>query len=317
MCSIFSYRFWICFKYGSTARQQWQALVKSYNKANNDLHENLYDTYISTIEKYVENIRNVSFLGCIYAFLETGPQVTLQLYVLLTYQLSQHKGNISKTHAITITKIAFSIVMIAKSLACFKGDVRTALGRKLSIVGLLLQFLYRLMLISSRALAIVLFATVFNHMVFGLLAFHVLIMYFWLKADKKGDEKGVFFTRAEGRLNGVFEILTKIVMAVIYTFCFFNVFEGNTLLVQSTYYLLFFAENISMMGAWLLMNGRHFDTYEIVATSLVFLTMFCGIILLVVFYEFFHPSILREEKRMDKIINSIRGNRRRNVLSIS
>ena len=245
----------------------------------------------SNKKKYLENWRDVSMLRFLYAFLETGPQVTIQLYILLTFKLDLPDAIITQKHAITIIKIIASVASLSVSMVAYNDDLRATQGEGLSIIGWFFQILYRNLIIASRILIIVLFTTEFKLVVLPVLFCHWMLMIYWVKKDETK-----FFTKKDGRYNGCFEILFKILMGFIYIFCYITTKDGSTVISQIIYYLLLYLENISMMIAWTMLNDRNLDSFEITAVCVVFLAMILGIVFMLIYYKHFHPSIKRNNK---------------------
>ena len=228
-------------------------------------------------------------LRFLYAFLETGPQVTIQLYVLLAFQQSNTGASMSEKHAVTMLKILATVGSLSLSMVTYNDDLRMSEGDELSIPGFVVQIFYRLLIIASRILTLVIFTTAFKFYVLIILIAHWVLMAIWVHLDKTA-----FFTNAAGKFNKCFEIIFQILMGFIYMYCYITTVPGPTLVKQTIYYLLFYFENIIMLVLWIWFNEREFDTFEVSAITTILLTMILGIVFMLLYYKYFHPNTKRE-----------------------
>lgn len=87
---------------------------------------------------------------------------------------------------IQVFGLIVSLLTMAWSLVSFQAALRSSLPDKAEMnwVGKCLMFLWRLMTLSARVIAIALFASYFTFYVFAFLGGHFIFMFFWMAKQK-------------------------------------------------------------------------------------------------------------------------------------
>lgn len=215
-------------------------------------------------------------LRLVETFLESGPQVILQLYILSTFK----DGITFKNDWLNIIAVVASIASLAWSLVSYAHAARMCHYLKgLSICGYIFQVLYRILMITSRVVALALFASEYKWWIFAAVIFHFLLM-IYLVSFEKTDFCG----------NAVLEFLFQVLIAFIYIFCFINAKNGTSRQHVTLYYTLFFMENSIMIAAWYPSRTEKFGLLEYGAISMVWGGFAFGLLSMLAYYKFFHPN---------------------------
>ncbi|KAI8486389.1 XK- protein 6 [Branchiostoma belcheri] len=130
---------------------------------------------------WVAEWTDVCLLRMFEAFLESAPQLVLQLYIM------QVKGEADRQ---TVISCCISITSLASSLISYHRSLRDALpnAKIMNYTGVTLWFLWRLLTVSSRVLAIAVFAHLFTWWIFVVYAENVTFVGLWYwKITKVGS----------------------------------------------------------------------------------------------------------------------------------
>jgi len=234
----------------------------------------------SDFSSYLSSWRDVSLLRVFECFLESAPQVVLQLYVLSTLG---RKITVAQDWVI-ISAVSLSICSIGWSMVSYSHALRLCNKRKgFSVCGYTFQVVYRLSMISSRIAALTLFTIEYGWIVVVITFFHFLLMVAWLRYE--GSD---FCSHPNRWLSLSLESLFTVVMGFVYVFCFINVKEGTTRNRVMIYYLIFFIENSLLVAMWY-PTRTHMGTMEIGAIIFTWGGFLIGIGSMLAYYKFFHP----------------------------
>ncbi|XP_072170180.1 uncharacterized protein [Diadema setosum] len=214
---------------------------------------------------------DVCMLRLFESFLESAPQVVLQLYIMVAT---------NDENFWTGTSAMVSLFSLCWALGAYSRAHRKVRRDKkiVSWPGLVLQTVWRIGMISSRVAALVLFASVFKGYIFLVLALHWLGMMTWVHLQ----QTDFCSTWAEERLFNA-------VVSVIYIFCFFNLKEGRSRLRVLVFYTILLVEDSALLAVWF--NFRTIGQwYVTVGFSVVFGGFAVGVVSMILYYRFLHPS---------------------------
>lgn len=225
--------------------------------------------------------RDISMLRLLQAFLQSGPQLVLQLYILLQRYPFDWKTDwlIGATAGTSLLSMVWAILAYGKSLRDFRKQ-----GSRLSLPGLFLQLLWRITMVTSRVVAMVLFASYFEHWLFSAIGLHWFIMSTWLFCQRTR-----YCTDEDGREHPCRERLFCSMIGFTYIFCFFNTREGNARKRIFLYYSIILVENSLFVSMWY----PHKTFQGIMAYSamgVVWGGMLFGALCMALYYRFYHPS---------------------------
>jgi len=239
---------------------------------------------------YIAQLQDSSTLGVLEAFMEEAPQVALQLYILLkrgSLDLSSFEDLIV---ALSIPK---SLALFAFNLLIYARYIRVAdeESRQLNWCSLpsLFFFVWRLFMLTSRILALALFASYFTRFVFVVGGIHFAASYALLwrqECEYFGGEriKQAFFRCA---------------IAYVHVFCFFPLEGKNTRKWGYPYYIMILIEDAVMVLWWSFLTNYDL-TFRVAMLTTEWATYLIGVISLVLFYRFFHPSLDSTELGTDE-----------------
>ena len=258
---ILFFRYAIAFWYG--LRTRWIVPV-------------IHSDYI----RYLTEWRDITLLRLFEGFLEAAPQMVLQLYIL-----TSRKEFIVDRDWLTATSAVMSIISLSWAIVSYSQTLRLCLSYKgMSLCGYCFQIWYRLFMVASRVVVLVLFASAFRQYIFVFIFGHIAAMFAWLSCIDH-----VTYSVNEDREEPLLEKIFTLIVSIIYIFCFLNIHPSTTKRQISIYYSVMFVENAGLIGAWF-----PYRTLEGVmmyaAFGVVFGGFFLGIFCMLLYYKFFHPS---------------------------
>jgi len=237
--------------------------------------------------RYLAGWRDICLLRLFEGFLEAAPQMILQLYILTV-----QNEFIAKRDWLTATSAVVSIISLSWAIVSYSQMLRLCLDNKaLSIFGYFFQVLYRLLMVASRVVALVLFASAFKYYIFIVVGGHLAMMFGWLSCmdmisrstDRSNDRNDE--SHEELFLDKVFTLI----VSVIYVFCFFKVRPSTTNTEISLYYGFVFIETGILMAVWF--PYKTLDGILMYAAfGLVFGGFVVGLAFMLLYYRFFHPK---------------------------
>ncbi|EDO37802.1 predicted protein, partial [Nematostella vectensis] len=223
--------------------------------------------------------RDLSMLRLLQAFLQSAPQLVLQLYVLARrgeFTLNSDLGTAASA-VTSLISIVWAILCYSKALR----DMRSDPG-DLPFLGFIFQMLWRTSMITSRVVALVLFASYFQHWMFVAAAAHWFLMALWLSCQRTQ-----FCIDETGKEHPCREKLFNAMIAFIYIFCFFNTKEGMTRKRVVLFYSVMLVENSLLISMWY--PQRTISTkLTYIALSIVWGGFVLGVIFMILYYRFYH-----------------------------
>jgi len=255
------------------------------------------------------------------SFMESAPQLVLQIYILLKdphasriypYKHAEDGDDIDHSEdivepgvnpvlklSILVMSVTSSLVSLAWSLVVYHRSLRYTYPHKknISLLGTLFQFLWHFCSITARVLALSLFASALPQWIGPLCAAHWVVMASWVITQRTKACN----TRCE-------EFLFALVLGAIYIFMFFNAKEERTRYKYLLYYCFCLLENTAIICIWF-MSPTTILTSWYVFPAMVghYLTFFAGIMFMLCYYLWFHPTGIdisfphfRSEKKLPK-----------------
>ncbi|XP_055490036.1 LOW QUALITY PROTEIN: XK-related protein 4 [Leucoraja erinacea] len=216
---------------------------------------------------------DVSMLHLLATFLESAPQLVLQLCIVIqSHRLEALQG---LTAAASLVSLSWALASYQKALRDSRND-----KKPISYLAVIIQFCWHFFTIAARVITFALFASVFQ-LYFGIfIVLHWCIMTFWIVHC----ETEFCITKWE-------EIVFDMVVGIIYIFSWFNVKEGRTRCRLFIYYFGILLENTALSALWYLYRAPQItDAFAIPALCVVFSSFLTGIVFMLMYYAFFHPN---------------------------
>ncbi|XP_029309479.1 XK-related protein 4 [Cottoperca gobio] len=223
--------------------------------------------------RMVYEFADVSMLHLLATFLESAPQLVLQLCIIIqTHKLQALQG---MTAAASLVSLAWALASYQKALRDSRDD-----KKPISYLAVIIQFCWHFFTIAARVITFALFASVFQ-LYFGIfIVLHWCIMTFWIVHC----ETDFCISKWE-------EIVFDMVVGIIYIFSWFNVKEGRTRCRLFIYYLVILVENTALSALWYLYRSPHTtDAFAVPALCVIFSSFLTGVVFMLMYYAFFHPN---------------------------
>lgn len=266
LLTLFYVQFVLPLRYWRAYRSGWKT-----RKKNADPNEYKY---------FLEEWRDICMLRLFEAYLESAPQLVLQLYILAYHRRVKTESDIR-----TAATAAISLVSLAWSIVAYTGALREVTFNKISWTGLFFQILWRLFMLASRITAFVLFASFFRLWLFVAVGIHWLMMFLFLV-----NQYSTFCSDSDGNIYPIREVFYNGIIAFVYNFSFFNISEGSTRTKVLVFYTITFIEGTVFVVLWF-PHRALFGSVSYAAISLFFGGFALGIFFMIIYYQFYHPSI--------------------------
>ncbi|XP_003219687.2 XK-related protein 9 [Anolis carolinensis] len=272
--------------HGGIFTRYWLALNQGFQAAcKPKSSENiLIDGPTSFIHrKAIYAMADISMLRLFKTYLESTPQLILQVYILMTSDNSTFTQYIS----ITVSFISISCATVDYQIA-----LRKSLPDKKTFVKIsskMMYFSYKLLTLTSWILSIALLA------VLSINTSIILVVILWMGGVGWAWKKHTTFCKSKTP-----EIVYRVTVGIILVFTFFNIKGENTKIPMSVYYVIRVLIISAISSASLFwkssFNGKIYLSFMIaaIATALIL-----GIIFLVIYYAFFHPNIYYPQDVVD------------------
>ncbi|XP_035826442.1 XK-related protein 6 [Aplysia californica] len=180
---------------------------------------------------------DVSILRLFESFLESAPQLVLQLYIMVTlHRLAWFTGLSAVCSLLSLTWAMTAYTDAQRRAHKSVYERRPA--------RLALHWAWQLFMTWSRIAAFVAFTAALNYWVLVVMGFHWLIAFIWISV--RGTDFGSSFCE---------KWLFRAVCGFIYIFVFLNLNDGKSRWRVSTYYTLVFLENAAMVVVFLTLGN--------------------------------------------------------------
>ncbi|XP_018417820.1 PREDICTED: XK-related protein 9 [Nanorana parkeri] len=228
-----------------------------------------------TKKRAVEAMTDLSMLKCFKTYLESTPQLILQIYILMEH------GQIT---VFQYASILVSVTSISWSTVDYQMSLRKSLpGTKGISVGapMLSYVFYKLFTLTSWIVSIVFLLSCSVHLFTVLLVVLSLAGFFWAWKVKTD------FCRTQRM-----EFLYRAVVGIILVFTFFNIKGQRTLVPISIYYVVRTLATSGILVFCFYLRPVFVNTLVFVILSIAVVgALGVGIFSLILYYACFHPSL--------------------------
>ena len=234
----------------------------------------------SDYKEYLKEWRDISMLRLFECHFESAPQLVLQLFILAYNRRFEIEHDLFTVLAAgsSLVSLAWAIVSYTKALR----DFHKKKDENMPWIGFYLQIIWRLSMVASRIVALVLFASYYTSWLVVAMAIHWLCMTIWLVFQ---DTQ--FCVNENGRNHLCWEYLFDCVIGFVYIFSFFNAKKGMTRIRVIPYYVIMLSENTLFVVMWYPFRTL-FGDVEIASLSIVWGGFGLGVLCMIAYYKLFH-----------------------------
>ncbi|XP_065890810.1 XK-related protein 4-like [Dysidea avara] len=264
--------------------------------------------YLSSKSKYsYYRYYDLTFLRLIEAFLESAPQLILQLYI---YVIEPTTDPVYRV--ITPISMIFSVVSLALAITDYHSagkDIYHYMSidttDRLSWTAYFVIIFWQLSMVVSRALAFSFFAVEFELYLFLFLLIHFTIMIIWIYCHSY--KMCICKPVSEDQTDSIklshcqycalpFIFLTRnccleIVIAAFNSFFFFRFTEQTSKVTWVIYYLLQCVENFTLITLFFVFTNTPDKWNYITGFVSTFVSFFLGVGFMTIYYCYLHPSL--------------------------
>ncbi|XP_072266163.1 XK-related protein 5 [Pyxicephalus adspersus] len=214
---------------------------------------------------------DLSLLRLMEALLQALPQLLLQTYIYMTLEHADIYAAICSLAC--LLSVSWALVTFSHFLCLLRPGHLC-----LPWASVVCQLLWRMGMVGTRVMALVVFARVFHFWVFAVAGAHWLVMSFWLVAQQTDVISRPCYWR-----------LFNILLGAVYVFCFINVRDGPSRYRVAIFYVIMLLENcILLLLATDFLQGAVWSNVKLsVAVMSGFLI---GCAALIIYYTLLHPK---------------------------
>ncbi|NXQ26524.1 XKR9 protein, partial [Alaudala cheleensis] len=278
-CGIFI-RYWFALKYGcQVAFKQ----TSSRGASEADL--------FSFIQKQaVDAVTDINMLRVFKTFLETTPQLFLQIYILMEH---------GKTHVYQYAAVIMSFCGIALSMVDYQISLRKSLPDKdeFPMLSKFMYLFYKLLTITSWILSISLITLL------SVRISVIMLIFLWICGFTWTLKQHTTFCKSKKM-----EYLYRTIVGIILIFSFFNIKGRRTKVCISMYYATHTAVTLGILFVYMFWKPSIIkETCFTIVSIFTILSLVLGIIFLVVYYSHFHPTTYCRPQTCSDEVDSVAG----------
>nr|XP_027199428.1 uncharacterized protein LOC113793578 [Dermatophagoides pteronyssinus] len=244
---------------------------------------------LATVKREVSEL---CILRMVHAFFQAGPMLLLQTYLVW------RKPSLNMITDLNIISIFLSLFSICWALSSFNKNIRPDKIHRLVLTwfGVIFQFFWRVGTITSRIVALTVYAVLYEQWVFVVIFLHWFSMLLWLLTPHMLQH---FDHHADGtthqKCNRKKKLFGASALAWIYVFCFVNMEDNHSRYRMLAFYMMMFAENILLLSISMFFDNRlsKVHGYRSLAICLVFGSFLFGVIFMCIYYRYFHIRNLK------------------------
>ncbi|XP_074065625.1 XK-related protein 5 isoform X2 [Macrotis lagotis] len=210
-------------------------------------------------------------LRLLEALLQMGPHLLLQTYAIIAADLRDPVPGVSAV--LSWLSLSFSLVSYARAMCLIKPG-----HLSMPWPALLCQLLWRLAMLGTRIITLVLFSQAYHCWVLVVGGAHWLVMTFWLVAQQSDIIDNICFWR-----------LFNLLVGAVYVFCYINFWDSPSRNRMITFYMIMLMENIVLLLlATDFLQGASWGT--IWMTAGIVSGFIIGCASLIIYYSQLHPK---------------------------
>lgn len=228
-----------------------------------------------------KDARDLCMLRMIHGFCLSAPILLLQSYVIAS------QPTLATITSSSLTSLVLSLLSICWAMASFTKYARKRYVYKfvLTWFGILCQLCWRLGTISSRVVALTIYAVHYGYWMLVILFAHWMAMLLLSLIDPGNLSKD------EVGMPKIKKLRFAMASAWIYCFCYLNFEEHNSKIKMILFYLIQFVENNVLLIVSLI-SYNQISWFKNISIIVVYLGFVVGMFFMLIYYKYFHVSVL-------------------------
>ncbi|KPM06816.1 XK-related domain containing protein 1 [Sarcoptes scabiei] len=243
-------------------------------------------------------VSELCILRMLHAFLEASPMLLLQTYLVW------RKSSLDLITDLNIISIFLSLFSICWALSSFNKNIRVEKIHKLVLTwfGVIFQFLWRIGTITSRIVALTVYAVLYKQWLFVVIILHWFSMFLWLMSphmfrnnivddQEQSNDLEDYHRKKQSKRN---RFINSLSLAWVYVFCYVNMDDSRSRYRLLAFYATMFLENILLLSISMFFDNRlAISWYSRLAIFLVIGCFLIGLGFMWIYYRFFHIRNLK------------------------